>query len=87
MEKPPITLQSFDAIFSVTLKVFKSGPNTFFLDMNDSWTEVEAHRYFTSLFCCSEYHQKEVGEFADRHATLYSQRSRNISGSFVMPHG
>lgn len=26
------------------LRVSKSGPNTFFLELNDSWTEVEAHR-------------------------------------------
>lgn len=50
IEKPPITLQSFDVTFAVTLKVCKSGPNTFFLDMNDSWTEVEAHRYFEQPF-------------------------------------
>ncbi|XP_020604828.1 acetyl-CoA carboxylase-like isoform X1 [Orbicella faveolata] len=30
--------------FKYCLKIWKSGPNTFFLDMNNSWTEVEAHR-------------------------------------------
>ncbi|KAJ7391694.1 hypothetical protein OS493_017391 [Desmophyllum pertusum] len=30
--------------FKYCLRVCKSGPNTFFLDMNNSWTEVDAHR-------------------------------------------
>ena len=31
--------------FFSDLKVSKSGPNTFFVELNDSWTEVDAHRY------------------------------------------
>lgn len=36
--------------FHFCFKVWKSGPNTFFLDMNNSWTEVEAHRYFYIIY-------------------------------------